>query len=501
MSTAVKEGPKIAICGAGISGLALAGMLSKELGPKLQLKIFERAPEDRDQGYGLDLDEYGQEALARAGLYHRYWDFSKPYSDSWSVCPMHFRGATPEPYLIMFRPKLLQKMFAGFGAQPESNRAAFRAVILEALAERGNNEIFWGLPATDIREIKSDEVDVSRAELLAADGKSLGTFDVVVDASGLHSPLRHHRVIDEAKKVYAGSVLVHGIIDSPEDVWPKELLNLFGRHGNLVGAGVKSRIGVQRFGCSVEDNRTAVLLDIRMEGGDEAVFREIGIERPTSRKTGIITDAERMAKVKGWVHESMGDHFDPLWHSLIDSMNRITIRSEYRHGPTELRDNVSLPLICIGDSLRNCGIGGGGNLALQDATDLASALAAPGVFDEVSGKLRSLETIRKVEPTMLERKKEFNDKKDKAYALFDTLSKNGNREFSFKDLPTVFPNFWTRLGVQFCFSFVRPILKAWYRLEASWGCAGSDSTSRVFGNVQAVLDAQKKGELSAKAAK
>eukprot|EP00405_Crypthecodinium_cohnii_P031001 CAMPEP_0206501128 /NCGR_PEP_ID=MMETSP0324_2-20121206/53102_1 /ASSEMBLY_ACC=CAM_ASM_000836 /TAXON_ID=2866 /ORGANISM="Crypthecodinium cohnii, Strain Seligo" /LENGTH=147 /DNA_ID=CAMNT_0053988841 /DNA_START=1 /DNA_END=440 /DNA_ORIENTATION=+ len=147
-------------------------------------------------------------------------------------------------------------------------------------------------------------------------------------------------------------------------------------------------------------------------------------------------------------------------------MNRITIRSEYRHGPTELRDNVSLPLVCIGDSLRNCGIGGGGNIALQDAIELASALAAPGVFDETSGKLRSLETIRKIEPTMLERKNEFNDMKDKRYTSFDMLSKNGHREFSYKDLPSMFPNFWMRLGIQFCLRFVRPFFKAWYKLES-----------------------------------
>ena len=57
--------PRIAICGAGVSGLTLAGILSNGT-RDVQLTVFERARRDRDQGYGLDLDEHGQEALVRA---------------------------------------------------------------------------------------------------------------------------------------------------------------------------------------------------------------------------------------------------------------------------------------------------------------------------------------------------------------------------------------------------------------------------------------------------
>ena len=71
--------PRIAICGAGVSGLTLAGILSNGT-RDVQLTVFERARRDRDQGYGLDLDEHGQEALVRAGVYDRYWDISYPYS-------------------------------------------------------------------------------------------------------------------------------------------------------------------------------------------------------------------------------------------------------------------------------------------------------------------------------------------------------------------------------------------------------------------------------------
>merc|ERR1719230_935976 len=79
---------RICICGAGIAGLTLAGILSRSLGEKVQLTVFERAPSDYDQGYGLDLNQHGQEALARAGVYHRYWEISREQSDIFKFMPL-----------------------------------------------------------------------------------------------------------------------------------------------------------------------------------------------------------------------------------------------------------------------------------------------------------------------------------------------------------------------------------------------------------------------------
>ena len=78
-ATAASATPRIAICGAGVSGLTLAGILSNSA-RDVQLTVFERARRDRDQGYGLDLDEHGQEALVRAGVYDRYWDISHEHA-------------------------------------------------------------------------------------------------------------------------------------------------------------------------------------------------------------------------------------------------------------------------------------------------------------------------------------------------------------------------------------------------------------------------------------
>jgi hypothetical protein len=245
LSVAPAAAPRIAICGAGVSGLTLAGILSNNFGENGgSVTVFERAPADRDQGYGLDLDEHGQEAIVRAGVYDRYWEISHPHSDSWAFYPPKGRGERLEPWAVSFRPRLLMKLFPSkFAACPETNRGGLRDVLLAALAERGNSTVHFETPAWDIREVLASENEstsssspsssspvpssaplsassssssssstpspsssLSRAEVFDREGRSLGEFDLVVDAMGLHSTLRHYRVEDQVGKHFSGEV-------------------------------------------------------------------------------------------------------------------------------------------------------------------------------------------------------------------------------------------------------------------------------------------------------
>ena len=109
---------RIAICGSGVVGPTLAGLLSRRLGEltqsgdiHLSIDMFERAPVGSDQGYGLDLDDYGQEALVQAGVYHRFWEIARPMSETnalYSLCGKQLC------------------VFAKDGLRPECNRAALR---------------------------------------------------------------------------------------------------------------------------------------------------------------------------------------------------------------------------------------------------------------------------------------------------------------------------------------------------------------------------------------
>ena len=107
---------------------------------------------------------------------------------------------------------------------------------------------------------------------------------------------------------------------------------------------------------------------------------------------------ERLDKVKAWVLADMGDAFDPLWRDAIRCLDRVTVRAEFTHGDSMLLGDVELPLVCIGDSQRNCGLGGGGILAMQDAIELSKLLEADGAFDGAGRP--NLTALRAAEETL-----------------------------------------------------------------------------------------------------
>lgn len=227
---------RIAIAGAGIAGLTLAGILANELNPSMvTIDVFERGPRHSDQGYGLDLNADGQAALVRAGVYDRYWEMSRPQSDVWGV----FTGlqSSPVPAEHMFRPRLLNYLFPSvFGVGPETNRGAMREVLLEQLSKHENARVHFDCGVYGMKVVSEEDSEVSEEEeksskirkkeivLLKKDGVDrLGTFDLVVDAMGLHSKLRNERVDDEQGKHYSGQLMIHGGFSNPDKSFPPEL--------------------------------------------------------------------------------------------------------------------------------------------------------------------------------------------------------------------------------------------------------------------------------------
>jgi len=109
-------------------------------------------------------------------------------------------------------------------------------------------------------------------------------------------------------------------------------------------------------------------------------MKEMGLEAVHTRAEGIITDPDRLGKVKAWLHHDLcnttgeqvygatisgddvssldGDKYvHPQVHGIVDALDRATVRGHATHGPTRLREDgpYPLPLVCIGDSLRNIG--------------------------------------------------------------------------------------------------------------------------------------------------
>jgi 2-polyprenyl-6-methoxyphenol hydroxylase-like FAD-dependent oxidoreductase len=469
--------PHIGICGAGISGLVLAGILSRSLADRVRITVLERAAADRDQGYGLDLDENGQEALARAGVYHRYWEISRPFSDNMALFPM--RGA--RPLGVIFRPALMRRLFPSvYAARPETNRGALRDVLLEAIAARDNTVVRFETAVHDLRSIEAGGL-----EILAGDGSTLGEFDLVVDAMGLHSTLRCHRVDDAAGGKHAtGRILVHGVIHDPGATCSAELGKKLDLYGTVGAFGRGYGIVLQRFGAGAMDHRTSVFYLLNHLDSEAQLFEKIGITAPDSRAAGIMTDA-RLEKVKEWVLADMGDAFDPVWSDAIRCLDRVTVREEFTHGASTLRKDTPLPLVCIGDSLRNCGLGGGGILAMQDAIELSKLLVADGAFDR-AGRPR-LPELRAAESKMLERKESFASAKERLFSRHRKRIKSLGRGAG--SLHDWFPGGWLLGFAGFFLAWFGRITNALYGLEKRLnGRVGSDASSPIFPNVRKVLE-------------
>ena len=312
------------------------------------------------------------------------------------------------------------------------------------------------------------------AELFDGAGQSLGEFDLVVDAMGLHSTLRLHRMHDAADgKQFTGTINIHGVINDPDAVCSKALVRRLRSYGTAGCFGRGFSIGLQRFGAGEHDNRTSVFYALSHLDGDEALFREIGISAPESRAAGIMSD-ERLGKVKAWVLRDMGEQFDPAWRNAIERLDRVTVRAEVTHGDSKLRDDVALPLVCIGDSQRNCGLGGGGNLAMQDAIELSKLLEAAGAFDAAGRPV--LAPIRAAEAVMIERKQSFHEKKQgRVRAMHSRIETEGRGESSLADFGLTG---WKLVLARFFLPRVGRLLSAWFRWEERrYGRVGSDAST------------------------
>ncbi len=193
----------------------------------------------------------------------------------------------------------------------------------------------------------------------------------------------------------------------------------------------------------------------------------------------------RLDKVKEWVLADMGDAFDPVWRDAIRCLDRVTVRGQFTHGDSTLRSDVALPLVCIGDSQRNCGLGGGGILAMRDAIELSKLLEADGAFDAAGRP--DLSALRAAEAKMMKRKQEFASSK----ARLDSRMRKGVDEFGRGpgSLDDLFPSAWSLALARFFLPRLGSLFNAWYRREnGRLGRVGSDASSAIYPNVRKVLD-------------
>jgi len=401
---------RVAVVGAGPSGLTFASILSREAQGELSVDVFERDSRERDQGAGWDVDHAGQAALRRAGV--DLARISREGSDTFRV----FRVGQPEPLLVPGLPGVIKRVSHRFWPPcPETNRHAMREGLLNALDSRSAS-VHFGRAAADLRLVES----TGQAELLDRTGRSMGCYDLVVDAGGVASPLRRCRVAEppDMEQHYTGITMLYGVIPDPESVCTPTHLRQLGQGTlSLLGPlrnGNGTVVFLQRFGARAEDRRATIgIMFQRDHIGDLA--DELGL----ARHSRVLTDAEphELRRVQGWIKEQLSDQWRDL-HKVVDSSVSLSVRPIlcFPFAPTLRHGN--LPLVCIGDALHALPsyTGSSGNLALVDAAALATALCE-FLSEQDLDRTHLLEVLRSQEQSMIERARPVGEQEKSAREL------------------------------------------------------------------------------------
>ncbi|MFI6445613.1 FAD-dependent oxidoreductase [Kitasatospora sp. NPDC050543] len=182
--------PRIAVVGAGLGGLALAGVLQRH---GRSVTVLEREPSAgaRPQGGTLDIHAgTGQLALRAAGLLDRFRTLARPEGQEWRLLDPASGAALP---------------FTGPAHDddsPEIDRGQLRGLLLESLAA---DTVRWSCAVTGAAPLGD-----GTWRLHLGDGTT-EDFDLVVGADGAWSRIRP--ALSDATPTYTGVTFVEAGFD------------------------------------------------------------------------------------------------------------------------------------------------------------------------------------------------------------------------------------------------------------------------------------------------
>lgn len=160
---------RIAICGAGPAGLALALMLTRD---GHAVDLIERFDEPAPVGSGLILQPTGLSVLAMLGLHETIMGLGHRIDRLWGTDVKSGRAVLDVRYGSGPRGRF------GLAVQ----RAALFATLHDAVAAAG-------IPILSGRQVVSVSDEAHRPVLIMADGAQMGPYKLVIDATGARSKL------------------------------------------------------------------------------------------------------------------------------------------------------------------------------------------------------------------------------------------------------------------------------------------------------------------------
>ena len=268
------------------------------------------------------------------------------------------------PIAVFWQPSWLSWLLP---PQPEVNRQLLRDALLDKV--KGDHSV-------SVR-FHSRVGSIDQDKLLSDKGDVLGRYDLIVDASGMNSPLRSLIVKSKDPKStsYTGVLLVHGIVESPEATGESSLVDRL-QEGSLMVIGQGTRVFMlQRFAADPADKRTSLYYFVEAHDPAEGM-RRIGVSSAGS--TTQVVPSSELDIVKAWLKQDMQSLFPQPYHNMVDAMTQAFLRPIHQHQElSELtwvsRPNNVCPLVLMGDALHAVPpwTGAGGNIALRDAHELA----------------------------------------------------------------------------------------------------------------------------------
>ena len=369
---------RVGICGAGPAGLTLAAILSREAeAGAFEVRVFERGEAQRDQGSGWDMSKAALEALARAGVDPS--TVQRPGSDTMRF----YRTGGSRPDVCLRLPSYLKR----WGVKKEDvgldqmNLETERNLIIGGLmAQLGSGVVVEHNTNVCAVRRKGDGV-----ELVGANEELLGDFDLVVDASGVHSHTRGARFTQSADAFYTGVCILQGVLRSPEDSLAPEIVSRLGEGSfgifgpTPTGEGV-IEVFIQRYGAAF-DNKV-VNVNINVPSDDPNALSDlVGL----SGVHGVSSNPEQLEAVKRYYKQSLAHPDWPqCYRELFDAIEAVRLLPVFMHPMSEVvlgengvvQGSDSLCFVGVGDALHALPpwSGTSGNFALQDSADLATAL-------------------------------------------------------------------------------------------------------------------------------